>query len=267
MRGARHRRAWPIATTKGLSLLPAPTWLIPQTQQRFSAALFDLDGVLTPTADVHMVAWGRMFTAFFTAHSITPPYTDDDYFAFVDGKPRYDGVRACLASRGIVLPEGTAADAPGMETVCGLGNLKNALFANILSDEGVVAYPGSVALLDHLDAVGVPVAVVSSSRNAPAVLAAAGLRERFDVVVDGTVAAARHLPGKPAPDTFELAARELGVPGPQSVVIEDAISGIAAGRAGDFGLVVGVDRGAGPAELLEAGADFVISDLQELVAA
>ena len=267
MRGARHRRAWPTATTKGLSLLPTPnTWLIPQTQQRFSAALFDLDGVLTPTADVHMMAWSRMFSEYFTAHGVTPPYTDDDYFAYVDGKPRYDGVRACLASRGIVLPEGNATDEPGADTVCGLGNRKNAAFARILSEEGVVAYPGSVALLDHLAELGVPAAVVSSSRNAPAVLAAAGLSDRFDVVVDGTVVAARGIRGKPSPDPFALAAQEFGVPDAESVVVEDAISGIEAGRAGDFGLVVGVDRGAGPAELLEAGADFVVNDLLELMA-
>lgn len=249
-----------------MSLLPTPTtWLIPQTQRRFSAVLFDLDGVITPTAQVHMVAWSRMFTEYFTTHGVIPPYTDDDYFEYVDGKPRYDGVRACLASRGIVLPEGTPADEPGLETVCGLGNRKNDVFARILAEEGVVAYPGSLLLLDHLAALGVPAAVVSSSRNAPAVLAAAGLASRFDVVVDGTVVAARGIRGKPAPDPFTLAAKELGVPDAESVVIEDAISGIEAGRAGGFGLVIGVDRGAGPEDLLEAGADFVVNDLVELV--
>jgi beta-phosphoglucomutase family hydrolase len=228
--------------------------------------LFDLDGVLTPTAEVHMVAWNRMFTEYFTTHGVTPPYTDDDYFAYVDGKPRYDGVRACLASRGVALPEGSLTDEPGLETVCGLGNRKNAVFARILTEEGVTAYPGSLALLDHLAALGVPSAVVSSSRNAPAVLAAAGLSARFDVVVDGTVVAARGIRGKPSPDPFTLAAQELGVADAESVVIEDAISGIEAGRAGGFGLVVGVDRGAGPADLLDAGADFVVNDLIELVA-
>lgn len=232
---------------------------------RFDAALVDLDGVLTPTADVHMVAWRRMFTDYFTAHGVTPEYTDADYFAYVDGKPRYDGVRSCLASRGVVLPDGDPSDPPGAPTVCGLGNTKNALFDAVLTEEGVVAYPGSVALLDALAVRGVKVAVVSSSRNAPAVLAAAGLAERFTVVVDGSVAAERGLPGKPAPDTFLFAAESLEVSAERSVVLEDAVSGVAAGRAGAFGLVVGVDRGAGAEELLASGADVVVRDLAELV--
>lgn len=241
-------------------------WAIPQWEdRRFGAALFDLDGVLTPTAEVHMKAWNRMFTDYFTAHGITPEYTDDDYFAYVDGKPRYDGVRACLASRGVVLPEGTPADAPGTETICGVGNVKNDAFEAILHEEGVEAYPGSVALLDHLEALGVPMAVVSSSRNAPAVLAAAGLAPRFDVVVDGNVVATEGIAGKPAPDMFSLAARRLGVTDEVSVVVEDALSGVQAGAAGDFGLVVGVDRGAGAQTLIDNGADVVVDDLEELI--
>lgn len=231
----------------------------------FDAALFDLDGVLTPTADVHMVAWRRMFTEYFEAHGVSPAYSDADYFTYVDGKPRYDGVRACLASRGVVLPEGSPSDPPGTQTVCGLGNTKNALFDAVLREEGVVAYPGSVALLDHLAELGVAVAVVSSSRNATAVLTAAGLIDRFTVIVDGVVAADRGLPGKPEADTFRFAAQSLGVPVERAVVVEDAVSGVAAGRAGSFGLVVGVDRGAGAAELLAAGADVVVEDLGELV--
>lgn len=231
----------------------------------FDAALFDLDGVLTPTADVHMVAWRRMFTEYFEAHGVSPAYSDSDYFTYVDGKPRYDGVRACLASRGVVLPEGSPSDPPGTPTVCGLGNTKNALFDAVLREEGVVAYPGSVALLDHLAELGVAVAVVSSSRNATAVLTAAGLIDRFTVIVDGVVAADRGLPGKPEADTFRYAAQSLGVPVERAVVVEDAVSGVAAGRAGGFGLVVGVDRGAGAAELLAAGADVVVEDLGELV--
>lgn len=231
----------------------------------FDAALFDLDGVLTPTADVHMVAWRRMFTEYFEAHGVSPAYSDADYFTYVDGKPRYDGVRACLASRGVVLPEGSPSDPPGAQTVCGLGNTKNALFDAVLREEGVVAYPGSVALLDHLTGLGVAVAVVSSSRNATAVLTAACLIDRFTVIVDGVVAADRGLPGKPEADTFRFAAQSLGVPVERAVVVEDAVSGVAAGRAGSFGLVVGVDRGAGAAELLAAGADVVVEDLGELV--
>lgn len=244
------------------------TWLSAHTPEGagFQAALFDLDGVLTPTADVHMLAWRRMFTTYFTERGIEPPYSDDDYFAYVDGKPRYDGVRSALASRSVVLAEGTPEDEPGIETVCGLGNAKNTMFDAILREDGVVAYPGSVALLDDLAQRGIAVAVVSSSRNAPAVLAAAGLADRFEVVVDGTVAADRHLPGKPAPDTFQYAAELLGVPIERAVVVEDAVSGVAAGKAGGFGLVVGVDRGAGEQVLLDSGADIVVQDLAELVA-
>lgn len=241
-------------------------WTIPQWQDRsFGAALFDLDGVLTPTAEVHMAAWYRMFTDYFAAHGITPPYTDEDYFAYVDGKPRYDGVRACLASRGVELPEGTPADAPGTETICGVGNVKNVAFAAILEDEGVVAYQGSVALIDHLKELNVPMAVVSSSRNAPAVLKAAGLAHRFEVVVDGNVVATEGVPGKPAPDMFELAAKRIGIPDEHCVVVEDAMSGVQAGAAGDFGLVVGVDRGAGAETLMANGAQIVVTDLEELM--
>ena len=241
-------------------------WAIPQWEdRRFGAALFDLDGVLTPTAEVHMKAWRRMFTDYFEAHGITPAYTDADYFAYVDGKPRYDGVRACLASRGVVLPEGTPADAPGTETICGIGNTKNEAFAAILRDEGVEPYAGSVRLLDHLETLGVPMAVVSSSRNAPEVLAAAGIAHRFPVVVDGNVVASEGIAGKPAPDMFELAALRLGVADEDAVVVEDALSGVAAGAAGDFGLTVGVDRGAGEEALLDGGADIVVHDLEELI--
>ncbi|WP_255376081.1 HAD family phosphatase [Demequina sp. NBRC 110057] len=242
-------------------------WVIPQaTERRYGAALFDLDGVLTPTAEVHMRAWNRMFSDYFEAHHVSPAYTDDDYFAYVDGKPRYDGVRACLASRGITLPEGDPTDAAGTETVCGLGNAKNDMFAKVLRDEGIAPYAGSVALIDHLKEAGVPMAVVSSSRNAPEVLAAAGIDHHFEIVVDGAVAARDRIPGKPAPDTYQHAAQLLGVPEGDAVVVEDAISGVQAGAAGDFGLVVGVDRGAGADALRAQGADVVVADLAELIA-
>ncbi|AKT50415.1 HAD family hydrolase [Arsenicicoccus sp. oral taxon 190] len=231
---------------------------------RYDAALFDLDGVLTPTAVVHMRAWSEMFNAFLVGRGITKPYTDEDYFAYVDGKPRYDGVATFLASRGIILPQGEPTDPPGTETVCSLGNSKNDAFRTVLERDGVEPYAGSVQLLDHLAARGTRVAVVSSSQNARPVLAAAGLLERFPVVVDGLVARAEGLPGKPAPDTFLAAAEQLGVPRGRAVVLEDAESGVAAGRAGDFGLVVGVDRGAGVDRLTEAGADLVVADLAEL---
>ena len=241
-------------------------WTIPQLPQRsFGAVLFDLDGVLTPTADVHMAAWRRMFSEYFRAHGVVPVYTDDDYFAYIDGKPRYDGVRACLESRGIVLPFGDPSDPPGDATVCALGNRKNDVFNAVLRDEGVVAYAGSIALMNRLEAIGVPMAVVSSSRNAADVLAAAGIAQRFEVVVSGLVAAEKGLPGKPAPDTYQYAASLLGVPEHEAVVVEDAISGVQAGAAGDFALVIGVDRGAGAEDLLAHGADVVVSDLGELV--
>lgn len=232
----------------------------------YRAVLFDLDGVVTPTAEVHMRAWSEMFNAFLAEHDggDTSPYTDRDYFAHVDGKPRYDGVRDFLASRGISLPEGESEDPPDRVTVRGLGNRKNDAFNEVLEREGVTAYPGSVALLDHLGGLDLPLGIVSSSANAPAVLEAAGLAERFDVVVDGQVAKVEDLPGKPAPDTFLHAASALGVQAADAVVLEDAVSGVRAGVAGGFGLVVGVDRGAGDA-LRDAGASVVVSDLAELV--
>lgn len=234
---------------------------------QFEAALFDLDGVLTPTAEVHMRAWHQMFSAYFVEHDVAPAYSSADYFAYVDGRPRYDGVRAALASRGIQLPQGDPTDEPAAETVCGLGNAKNALFQRMLRDDGVEAFPGTRGVLDALAERGVAVAVVSSSRNAVAVLTAAGLAARFTVVVDGEVARRAGLRGKPSPETFEHAAAALGIPAARAVVIEDAVSGVAAGRAGAFGLVVGVDRGAGEETLREAGADVVVRDLAELMPA
>jgi len=229
--------------------------------------LFDLDGVLTPTAEVHMRAWSEMFNDFLGSYSgdgDTAPYTDADYFAHVDGKPRFDGVRDFLASRHLDVPEGTPDDAPDQETVGGLGNRKNDAFNKVLDRDGVEPYPGSLALLDHLRDLGLPLAVVSSSANAPAVLEVAGIADRFDTVVDGKVATEKGIPGKPAPDTFQHAAAALGVAVADAVVLEDAVSGVKAGVAGGFGLVIGVDRGAGDA-LRDAGATLVVSDLAELV--
>lgn len=229
------------------------------------AALFDLDGVLTPTAQVHMRAWAEMFNDYLASRGVPEPYVDADYFAFVDGKPRYDGVRSFLASRGITLPEGSPSDPFDAETVCGLGNRKNAAVATVLERDGVQAFPGSVRLLDYLSAAGVALAVVSSSENAPSVLKAAGLFERFPIIVDGALARAEHLPGKPAPDTYLHAAALLGVPKERAVVFEDAVSGVQAGAAGHFGLVVGVDRGVSDEDLAAEGADVVVSDLAELL--
>jgi beta-phosphoglucomutase family hydrolase len=255
-------------------LVDEPEWLL-RSHYRYRvtaslpadarAVLFDLDGVLTPTADVHMRAWGQLFTDVLGARDGQAPYTDADYFDHVDGKPRSDGVRDLLTARGITLPEGSPDDAPDQDTVNGLGTRKNLIFASILESEGVQPYPGSVPLLDALAERGVGVAVVSSSRNAPAVLAAAGIADRFEVVVDGAVAAELGLPGKPAPDTFLHAARQLGVPAAACVVVEDALSGVQAGAAGGFAMVVGVDRGAGEKVLRDAGADLVVRDVGELL--
>ncbi|WP_114856429.1 HAD family phosphatase [Brachybacterium sp. YJGR34] len=233
----------------------------------FTAHLFDLDGVITPTAEVHMRAWARMFDGFLSSWEDQAPYTDADYFAHVDGRPRYDGVRAFLASRGITLAEGTDSDPGdqpvGEETVRGLGNRKNDLVLALIRAEGVTPYPGTVAYLEALPA-GARPAIVSSSRNAEEVLRGAGLLERFEHIVDGNVAAREGLPGKPSPDTFLHAAALLGVPAERAVVYEDAVSGVRAGAAGGFGAVVGVDRGAGEAELAAAGATLVVSDLEEI---
>ncbi len=253
----------------------APAHTIPWSE--YDAVLFDLDGVITPTAEVHMRAWAEMFNEFLTEYAgrhpategggaDTSPYSDADYFAHVDGKPRYDGVRDFLSARGITLPEGNPEDGHGDDsepTVRGLGDRKNDAFNHVLERDGVTAFPGSIALLDHLRALGTPLAVVSSSANAPAVLAAAGLADRFATVVDGRVAGELGLPGKPAPDTFLHAASAVGAAPARAVVLEDAVSGVRAGRAGEFGLVVGVDRGAGAATLTDAGAHLVVSDLAE----
>ena len=230
-----------------------------------SAVLFDLDGVVTPTAEVHMRAWASMFQTLFAQRDVSPAYTEDDYFQHLDGRPRYEGVASLLASRGIEVPWGDPDDADEADTVCGIGNRKNAVFSALLEQEGIAAYPGTLAVLDRLSALGIPVAIVSSSKNAVPVLAAAGLADRFPVVVDGVVASDQGLPGKPRPDIFLEGARRLHAEPAGAVVVEDAISGVQAGAAGRFGLVVGVDRGAGADDLLRAGADVVVGDLADLL--
>lgn len=224
---------------------------------RYDAVLLDLDGVITPTAAVHEHAWAELFAPW--------GFTDEDYRTHVDGKPRYDGVRDFLASRDVVLPEGSPADPPGDGTICALGNRKNEVFNAILDRDGVAAYPGTLRLLEVLDGLAVPQAIVSSSKNARPVLAAAGLGDRFEHVVDGVTAVERSLPGKPDPAMFLHAAELLGVTPDRAVVVEDAASGVAAGAAGGFALVLGVDRGGNRAALLDNGADLVVDDLGETV--
>ncbi|SEE87852.1 HAD family hydrolase [Ruania alba] len=228
------------------------------------ACLFDLDGVLTRTATLHFAAWKETFDAILTAQGL-PEFTESDYAAHVDGRRRYDGVRTFLASRDITPPEGTPDDPPSAETVCGIGNRKDADVRRILDERGVETFPGSVAYLTAVREAGIPTAVVTASANAVAVLTAAGLIDQFDARIDGVVAAEQSLPGKPAPDTFLAGAAALDVPPAEAVVIEDAIAGVQAGRAGDFAFVIGVDRLGHADALAEAGADVVVNDLAELV--
>lgn len=227
----------------------------------YDGVLFDLDGVLTPTADVHMHAWQTMFTELFTAWGIEPAYTDEDYFRYLDGKQRYDGVASLLRSRDVEVHWGDPDDDPTADTVCGIGNRKNAVFSRVLRTEGIAPYPGSIALVDRLIALGVPVGVVSSSKNAEEVLTVAGIRDRFPVVMDGVVAAREGLRSKPEPDMFAEGARMLGVDPARSAAVEDAHSGVASAAAAGFSLVVGVDRGAGAQALLDLGAHIVVDDL------
>ena len=234
------------------------------------AALFDLDGVLTRTATVHAAAWKEMFDGFLRRRAaesggpFVPFDAHGDYDRYVDGRPRADGVRSFLASRGIELPEGTTDDPPDAATVHGLGNRKNELVLAKLAG-GVEVYPGSVRYVEALRAAGLPRAVVSSSANTKTVLEVTGLDKLFDTVVDGVVAAQEKLPGKPSPDTFLAAARRLGVDPSAAAVFEDALAGVEAGRAGRFGCVVGVDRVGQADELRRHGADVVVSDLAELL--
>jgi beta-phosphoglucomutase family hydrolase len=230
--------------------------------------LFDLDGVLTRTAVLHAQAWKQMFDDFLRSRdgeNVQEFDSGADYNDFVDGKPRLDGTRDFLRSRGIDLPLGEPDDASGAETVWGLSNRKNEIVRTLILDRGVEVYEGSVAYLKKAREAGMACVVVTSSANAAEVLAVAGLEDQFDARIDGVVAAERHLAGKPAPDTFLAGAQEVGVLPKQAAVFEDALAGVEAGRAGGFGCVVGVDR-VGQREALRAhGADVVVSDLADLV--
>jgi beta-phosphoglucomutase family hydrolase len=233
-----------------------------------TACLFDLDGVLTQTAKVHAAAWKEMFDDYLrqrSGESFVPFDRGGDYDTYVDGKPRADGTRSFLESRGITLPEGSPDDAPNTETINGLGNRKNELVLKLIKDQGVEPYEGSVRYVRAARAAGLGCAVVSSSANCRDVLKAAGIDDLFSDVVDGVVARREQLRGKPAPDTFLAGAKLLGVPAAAAAVFEDALAGVEAGRAGKFGFVVGVDRVGQAAALREHGADIVVRDLGQFI--
>ncbi|MFF4842713.1 HAD family hydrolase [Streptomyces collinus] len=237
---------------------------LPDTIQ---ACLFDLDGVVTQTAVVHAAAWKETFDAFLREHEGPQARPFDevaDYDEYVDGRPRADGVRSFLASRGIELPEGDPGDPPDARTVHGLGNRKNDLLLERIRTGGVEAYEGTLRYLEAVRARGLATAIVSSSANCRDVLRAVGAEHFFDVRIDGVVATERHLPGKPHPDTFLAAARDLGVEPERAAVFEDALAGMDAGRSGGFGYVVGVDRVGQSDALYAHGANVVVKDLAEL---
>jgi beta-phosphoglucomutase family hydrolase len=236
-----------------------------------TACLFDLDGVLTQTAKVHAAAWKQTFDEYLRQRAEAAgeefrPFDDvADYDEYVDGLPRYDGVRAFLKSRGIELPEGTPEDPPDAETIDGIGNRKNELVLKLIHERGVEAYEGSVRYVKAAQESGLRRVVVSSSANARDVLTSAHMIDLFEEIIDGNVGSERHLKGKPAPDTFLAGAQAVGVDPPSAAVFEDALAGVQAGRAGNFGFVVGVDRVGQADALREHGADVVVKDLDELL--
>jgi beta-phosphoglucomutase family hydrolase len=240
-------------------------------RDQYDAVLFDLDGVITNTAKLHATCWKQMLDEYLEkrAHqrgeAFRPFDLATEYRLHLDGKPRFDGVRDFLASRGIKLPEGTSDDPPEAETVRGLGNRKNELVSDAIERIGVEAYQGSVQFIDQLRRGGFKIALVTSSENCAAVLKAAKLESLFDVRVDGHMVETQDLAGKPAPDTFLMAAKLLGVEPRRAVVVEDAIPGIKAGCNGNFGLVIGVARKGNADELKQHGANVVVNDLSELI--
>jgi beta-phosphoglucomutase family hydrolase len=235
----------------------------------FESVIFDLDGVITKTALVHSKAWKTMFDEYLWQHAkrtgipFVPFSHETDYLAYVDGKPRYKGVESFLVSRGIILPFGDPSDPPDAETICGLGNRKNQLFNRMVDTEGVEVYPSTIEFIRELQALGIKTAVASSSKNCKPVLVAAGIDTFFPVRVDGLVSAELGLAGKPEPDIFTTACRQMGCIPERSVVVEDAISGVEAGIRGGFGLVLGIAREKNEKELKTAGAHWVVSDLAE----
>ena len=243
----------------------------PITPDKYDAVFFDLDGVITATAKVHAKCWKIMFDEYLKKRSgekgeaFRPFDIDSDYRLYVDGKPRFNGVRDFLASRNINLPEGTHEDPPTAETVGGLGNRKNELINKVIETDGVEAYEGTITLARQVRNAGIKIAVVTSSQNCDAVLRAIHLADLFDAKVDGNVIHEQHLAGKPAPDSFLEGAKRLGVDPARGVVVEDAISGVQAGQNGKFGLVIGVARKGNAEELKNHGADIVVNDLSEFL--
>ncbi len=237
---------------------------------RFDAVVFDMDGVITDTARVHAAAWTRMFDDFLGHRRALRgeplgPFTPADYLRYVDGKPRDDGVESFLASRGIELPRGDPHDPPERDSMWGLANRKNRDFLKTLRERGVHVFASSVALVRELQAHSIGTAIISASRNCQRVLDAGGIGDLFSVHVDGIELEGLGLPGKPEPAIFLEAAGRLGAPPERAVVVEDAIAGVKAGRAGRFGLVIGVDRTHNGATLRQHGADVVVTDLAQVV--
>ncbi len=243
----------------------------PITREKFDAVLFDLDGVITATAKVHAACWKKMFDEYLEKRAkergepFKPFDIENDYRLYVDGKPRFDGVRDFIRSRQIELPEGTPNDAPRAETVCGLGNRKNDLINEVIESDGVEVYEGTIDLARQLQKEGIKIAIVTSSQNCDVVLKAAKIGDLFEVRVDGNVIHEKNLSGKPAPDSYLEGAKRLGVEPKRTVVVEDAISGVQSGRNGGFGLVIGVARKGNVDELKENGADLVVRDLREFL--
>jgi len=241
------------------------------SRDRYDAVLFDLDGVVTDTAGIHAACWKQMFDEYLQkrasdkGETFRPFDLTTDYRLYVDGKPRFDGVRDFLSSRSIELPEGDADDHAEVETVCGLGNRKNDLVNQIIADVGVEPYEGTVRFINQLRRNGFKIAVVTSSQNCTTVLKAANLDDFFEVRVDGNTIDEQGLAGKPAPDTYLIAAKLLRVEPIRTVVIEDAISGVQAGVNGNFGLVIGIARKGNAEELKHHGAQLVVEDLAELL--
>ena len=266
---SRERSKNPSAT--GQRLMPQPESKRAITREQYDAVLLDLDGVITDTASLHALCWKQMFDEYLQKRArqrgepFRPFDIATDYALYVDGKPRFDGVRDFLASRGIQLHEGSLDDPGQTETVGGLGNRKNDLINRVINDTGVKPYEGSVRLISQLRERGFKIAVVTSSQNCDVVLRAVNLDAFFEVRVDGHMIHGQQLAGKPAPDTFLMAATLLGVDPARAVVIEDAIAGVQAGFNGNFGLVIGVARKGNAEELRSHGAHLVVNDLGDLV--